>query len=106
MDGRDPQRAAQGEAMNRLDEIDADVELRGTMARIKPAELRQLVAVARAAARLRDMDTGNHYDDIYAINAALAPLLASTEPMVVATARDNAGNAATVVAPLLAEKEG
>jgi hypothetical protein len=38
----------------RLDEIDADVELRGTMARIKPAELRQLVAVARAAERVRE----------------------------------------------------
>jgi hypothetical protein len=58
----------------RLDEIDADVELRGTMARIKPAELRQLVAVARAAQRLQRMDTSIE-DDIDAIDAALAPLL-------------------------------
>ncbi len=89
--------------MSRLDEIEREVIPRTqwqTSTSIKLADLAALVAVARAAAdHLRNMDSGDK------LAATLAPLLASTEPVVVATARDNAGNAATVVAPLLAEKE-
>jgi len=70
--------------MNRLDEIEREVTPRTqwqTSTSIKLVDLAALVAVARAAQRLQCMDTSIE-DDIDAIEAALAPLLAdSAQPI-------------------------
>jgi hypothetical protein len=73
---RAPQRAAQGEAMNRLDEIErlAQLEYPEICDFPTQSEVLALVAVARAAAdHLRNMDSGDK------LAAALAPLLADRE---------------------------
>ena len=66
--------------MNRLDEIRADVEARGTMARIQPEELRQLVAVAREAKNVCEVysRSDQYSPSIECLIIALAPLLEQT----------------------------